>query len=75
MPRKRRAKKADFKLRKRLSRPRGLAWGPHPRQPSHAKEESQDQRTRKVARWHHVVWHDRATLVSSATKLFRRSYN
>ena len=48
----RRAKKANFKLRKRLSRPRGLAWVPHAEKVGRAKPKSQEQLIREVARWH-----------------------
>jgi len=63
------AKKANFKIRKKLSRPRGLAWGPHTRKPGCAKPKSQEQPTREVAWWHCAERHDCVTLVPCAIKL------
>ena len=64
MSRERKAKRADFKRMKRLSRPRGLAWGPHARKLERAKTEREKQQTKDVARWH------RATLVLCTINCF-----
>jgi len=42
MPRERKVKKADFKLKRRLSRPMGLAWRPHARYRIRAKQGTQE---------------------------------
>jgi len=64
MPRERKAKRADFERMKRLSRPRGPAWGPHARKIDHAKTEHAKQQTKDMAWWH------RATVAPCAINCF-----
>jgi len=56
MLRERKAKRVDFERMKRLSRPRGLAWGPHARKLDRAKTKHKKQQTSDVSWWHHATF-------------------